>query len=76
MSYWRRLPTIYEATDVEMAEEVEASEKSEQRHVIEKEQLGPGSADCCPSPKRTNGLNQEGKEMRDALFLPLLNPTL
>lgn len=40
MSYWRRLPTIYEATDVEMAEEVEASEKSEQRHVIEKEQLG------------------------------------
>ena len=40
MSYWRRLPTIYEATDVEMAEEIEASEKGEQRHVIETEQLG------------------------------------
>ena len=40
MSYWRRLPTIYEATDVEMAEEIEASEKGEQFHVIETEQLG------------------------------------
>ena len=40
MSYWRRLPTIYEATDVEMAEEIEGSEKGEQRHVIETEQLG------------------------------------
>lgn len=40
MSYWRRLPTIYEATDVEMAEEIEAGEKGEQRHIIETEQLG------------------------------------
>jgi len=40
MSYWRRLPTIYEATDVELAEEIEASKKGEQRHVIETEQLG------------------------------------
>lgn len=40
MSYWRRLPTIYEATDVEMAEETAAGEKSEQQHVIETEQLG------------------------------------
>ena len=40
MSYWRRLPTIYEATDVELAEEIEASKKGEERHVIETEQLG------------------------------------
>lgn len=39
MSYWHRLPTIFEATDVEMAEEIEASEKKEQFHDIETEQL-------------------------------------
>lgn len=40
VSYWRRLPTIHEATVVEMAEEIEISEKGEKRHDIEAEQLG------------------------------------
>lgn len=40
LTYWRRLPTIHEATDVEMAEENEANEKGEQRHYTEAEQLG------------------------------------
>ena len=72
MSYWRRLPTIYEATDVEMAEEIEASANSD----MSLKQNSWVSTDCCPLPKRTNDLNQEGKEMRDALFLPLVNLTL
>jgi len=39
MSYWHRLPTIFEATDVEMAEEIEANEKKEQFHDIETGEL-------------------------------------
>lgn len=40
LSYWRRLPTIYEATDVEMAEENETGQREEKRCNTEAEQLG------------------------------------
>lgn len=59
ISYWRRLPTIYEATDVEMAEEIEAGEKGEQRHVIETEQLGEyGLLPFSKKSKRSNPRRQ------------------
>ena len=42
-SYWRRLPTIYEATDVEMAKENESNERKKvkelERNEMETEQV-------------------------------------
>lgn len=57
-SYWCRLPTIYEATDVEMSEENEACEKAEKRHDTDVEQLGMNALSPLLKKKRSKPRSQ------------------
>ena len=57
-SYWCRLPTIYEATDVEMSEENEACEKVEKRHDTDEEQLGINALSPLLKKKRSKPQRQ------------------